>query len=144
MHSLILRTLAIWLLPALVLASFYLLLRGHQAPGGGFAAGLTAATGYVLLAIAHGPQRACDSLPLAPVALLALGLGVALLSALAALTLGAAPMTGLWWTLHLPRVGEIALGTPLLFDLGVYLLVIGAVTGFILSLTEEDHTWTSS
>ncbi len=144
MNSLILRSLATWLLPVLLMGSFFLLLRGHNAPGGGFAGGLLASAGYVLMAIAFGPKPACATLRIAPLRLVGLGLGVALFSALPSMVIGRPPMTGLWWSLTVPRLGELHLGTPLLFDLGVYLLVIGAVTTFILTLTEAQRQWNSS
>jgi multisubunit Na+/H+ antiporter MnhB subunit len=144
MSSLILRTIATWLLPVLVMGSFFLLLRGHNAPGGGFAGGLLASAGYVLMAIAFVPRPACGTLRIPPHLLLGVGLGVALLGALVSVVVGKPPMTGLWLTLSLPRVGEIHLGTPLLFDFGVYLLVVGAVTTFILTLAEAQRQWKSS
>jgi multicomponent Na+:H+ antiporter subunit B len=144
MNSLILRTIAVWLLPVLVLASLFLFLRGHDAPGGGFSGGLIAAAGYVLLALACGPAAACRALPVAPQRLLGGGLTLVAISALAPVVIGEPPLTGLWTAMTIGEQEKIHLGTPLLFDAGIYLVVIGAVAIFMIALTRKERRWTSS
>jgi multicomponent Na+:H+ antiporter subunit B len=135
MPSLILRTATRLLLPLLLLFSVFLLLRGHNAPGGGFVGGLVAATGYVLFALASGLGAARAALRVEPQRLAAVGLLIALASGTAAWVAGRPFMTGLWWTAMLPVIGKA--GTPLLFDCGVYLLVAGITLTMVFPLLED-------
>jgi len=136
MTSLILSTATRYLLPLLLLFSFFLLLRGHNDPGGGFAGGLVAAAAFALYAIAHGVAAARRVLPATPQTLIGGGLLVAVSSGLLPVLLGQPFMTGLWDKRSVPVIGK--LGTPLLFDLGVYLVVIGITLLIIFSLAEEE------
>lgn len=135
MRSLIARAATQLLIPLLLVYSLFLLLRGHNAPGGGFVGGLFAAAAFVVYAIAFGPQAARKALIASPQSLIASGLLTALASALAAPFQGEPFMTGLWTTARYPALGK--LGTPLLFDAGVYLVVLGVTLTIILSLAEE-------
>jgi len=136
MTSLILSTATRYLLPLLLLFSIFLLLRGHNEPGGGFAGGLVAAAAFALYAIAHNVADARRVLRIDPRLLVGLGLLTALSSGLIGLLAGYPFMTGLWSTRSLPVLGKV--GTPLLFDLGVYLVVIGITLLIIFSLAEES------
>lgn len=124
---------------ALILAaSLAVLLRGHNEPGGGFVGGLLAVTASVLWAIAHGPQAALRRLPLrAPVRLAALGILVGVLSGLPAWSMGKAYLTHLWVTVPLGFT-TLPLSTVLVFDLGVYLGVWGALGGYAIALLASD------
>jgi multicomponent Na+:H+ antiporter subunit B len=135
--SLILLTAARFLLPLVLLFSVFLLLRGHNEPGGGFAAGLVAAAAFALYAIATDVPAARRALGVAPRTLLGVGLVVALASGLLPVLGGSPFLTGLWGYLLLPDGGQVDLGTPLLFDVGVYLVVIGMTLTIVLSLAEE-------
>ncbi|MDJ0788640.1 MAG: Na+/H+ antiporter subunit B [Myxococcota bacterium] len=131
MSSVILRTAARYMMPLLLLFSVFLLWRGHHEPGGGFAGGLVAATAFVLVAFSEGPAAARRSLPISTWTLIPIGLGLSSVSALLPLLQGLPPLTGLW----LP--GD-KLGTPLLFDAGVYATVLGVVASVLLALMEEE------
>lgn len=135
MTSLILRVATGFLLPGLVVLSLWVLLRGHDAPGGGFIAGLIVASGFALRLFAHGPEVVRGELRIAPRALIGTGLLVALLSGLLGLVLGG-PLFEAHWLPELPVLGT--LGTPVLFDLGIYLLVIGAVLAAMFALSEVE------
>lgn len=135
MSSLILSTATRYLMPLLLLFSVFLLLRGHNEPGGGFVGGLTAAAAFALFAIAEGVAPARRMLWLHPRSLLGVGLLLAAGAGLLSVAVGLPYMTGLWSSLELPAIGK--LGTPLLFDVGVYLAVIGAVLTIILALEEN-------
>lgn len=138
MSSLILRAATRLLVALMLLFSVYMLLRGHNNPGGGFIGGLIASIGFVLYAIAHGTEPARRALRLDPAAIAMAGLGLALLSGLFAALAGAPPFTGQWWFLGAGEESKgIAIGTVLLFDIGVYLVVIGAVLTLVLTLEEE-------
>lgn len=135
MTSLILSTATIYLLPLLLLLSVYLLLHGHDSPGGGFVGGLVAAAAFALYAIAEGVENARKRLRVNPRVLIALGLLTSLLSGCLALMKGKPFLTGLWEILRFPPGWKI--GTPQLFDVGVYFVVIGVTLTIIFSLAED-------
>jgi len=137
MDSIILRTAASYLMPLFLLFSVLILLRGHNAPGGGFIGGLLAAGAFVFYAIAYGVEAASRKLLIAPYTLIALGLLVAFGSGILSFFQGQPFMTGEWITLNMPWLGKLHIGTPLMFDLGVYLAVIGVTTIIVFSLAEE-------
>jgi multicomponent Na+:H+ antiporter subunit B len=137
MRSLILRTSAWLMIPVLLLFSVFLLLRGHNLPGGGFVGGLVAASAVVLQLVASGPVEVRRLIPFDVMLLLPVGLSVALLAGVPALLLGEPFLTGHWVTL--PVLGQIKVGTPVLFDLGVYLVVFGVAVQIILSMAEEEQ-----
>lgn len=137
MTSLILSTASRLLLPVVLLFSIFILLRGHNQPGGGFVGGLIAAAAFALHAIAYGVKKTRSLLGLDPRSLIGLGLFVALVSGMVSLVLGQPFFTGQWIKLSFGSLGELDLGTPLVFDIGVYLTVIGVTLTIILSLAEE-------
>ncbi len=137
MNSIILRTMARLLASLLLLASLYLLWRGHNAPGGGFAGGIMAAAAFVLVSVAYEPMAGWRATRLSPLVLIPLGLAVALGSGLLAVLDGGTLLEGRWVTLE---VGEgLKVGTPLLFDAGVYLVVIGVALAVIVPLMGEEE-----
>jgi multicomponent Na+:H+ antiporter subunit B len=134
--SLILRTTTRLLIAVLLLFSLFLLLRGHDLPGGGFIGGLVAASALALYAIANGAEAAARLLRLEPRRIIGLGLVTAAGAGVLAAFAGRDFLTGLWWIF--PAFGtEVKLSTPLLFDVGVYLVVIGVVLTMLFAL--EEH-----
>jgi len=125
------------ILPLLLVFAVFLFLRGHNAPGGGFAGGLVAAAGFALHALANGVDAARRLLVVDPRTLIGTGLATALGSGLLPLFAGQAFMTGLWLPEPLPVLGKV--GTPVLFDAGVFLVVVGIVTLVFFSLEEEQE-----
>jgi multicomponent Na+:H+ antiporter subunit B len=120
-------------------ASLWVLLRGHNEPGGGFIGGLVAVSASILWAVAHGSDAATRRLPLRdPVRLAAVGVLLAAVSGLPALWLGRSYLTHLWGTLPLGFT-DVAVSTVLVFDIGVYLCVWGALTGYALGLLAIDE-----
>ncbi len=136
MTSLILRTMVRLLLPLLLMFSVFLLLRGHNEPGGGFVGGLMAASGFALYSIAFGSATARRILRIDPSTLIGLGLFVAMFSGLITFWLNQPFMTGLWFKVSLGSLGKLELGTPLFFDIGVYLTVWGVTLSTIFALEE--------
>ncbi|MGE0703009.1 MAG: Na+/H+ antiporter subunit B [Vicinamibacterales bacterium] len=128
----IFQTAARLLMPLLLVFAVFLLLRGHNQPGGGFVGGLVAAAAFALYAIAFGVQRAREALSLRPLTLLGAGLLVALVSGLPAVLRGEPFLTAVW------ALGPVAVGTPAVFDAGVFLVVTGVVLMMIFSLAEES------
>ncbi|NVD08672.1 DUF4040 domain-containing protein [Vibrio sp. JPW-9-11-11] len=130
-QSLIFTTTAHIVATLMLLFSFYLLLRGHNAPGGGFIGALVAVLGLSLLMLAETPNYVQRRLQFAPFNLALFGIALSLCAGVIGLLSGQAFLTGLWWKEILP------LGTPLLFDVGIYLAVIGGVMGMMLRVNQE-------
>lgn len=133
--SLILRTAARLLVPLMLLFSIFLMLRGHNQSGGGFIGGLVASVSFALYAMAYGVTASKRALRADPRTLMASGLGLALVSGVIPLFLDGPMLKGLW--VKLP--GGIKVGTPILFDVGVYLLVIGVTLIVIYELEEFEE-----
>lgn len=138
MQSLILRTAGHFLLPLLLLFSLFLLFRGHNEPGGGFIAGLVAAAAIVLYLFSMDISSARRVLRIDPRSLLGGGMALAVLSGVPGVFRGQPFFTAQWWELAVPGVGKMKLSTVLLFDIGVYLVVIGAVLTIMLTLAEAE------
>lgn len=136
-QSLILRTATRLLVSMILVFSVYLLLRGHNATGGGFAGALVAGTGFALYIMVEGSTSVRRAIPISPRGLIVLGMVLALISGLIGLLTGNPFLTGLWWTLAEVNGKEVVLGTPLLFDIGVYAIVLGAILTLILALEEN-------
>lgn len=136
MTSLILGTATRYLLPLMLMFSVFLMLRGHSEPGGGFVGGLVASAAFALYAIAHGFDQAKAIVRVNTLTLIGVGLLIALSSGVLSLLNGYPFMTGLWRPEKIPAVGK--LGTPFLFDLGVYIVVLGVILTIIFSMAEED------
>ena len=139
MTSSILQTAVRLLMPLLLLFAVFLLLRGHNQPGGGFVGGLVVAASFVLYAIAFGVEAARRALLVQPSQLLGIGLLVALVSGLPGVLGGQPFMTAVWTTV---AAGSTVLdvGTPLVFDIGVFLAVIGVVLTIVFTLAETVLT----
>ena len=136
MDALVLRTATRYLLPLMLLFSVFVLLRGHNAPGGGFVGGLVAASAYALYAIAYNVQRARQIMPVSPRRLMGIGLLLAASSGVIGLAAGKPLRTAVWDTGELPGLRK--LGTALLFDIGVYLTVTVVKLTIIFALAEEE------
>jgi multicomponent Na+:H+ antiporter subunit B len=132
----ILRSGARFLVPLMLLFSVFVLVRGHNEPGGGFVGGLVAATAIALVLLSEGLGDARRLLRVDPLALVAAGLLVALASGVPPLLRGWPYMTGLWLKVPLPVVGKV--GSPVIFDVGVYLVVLGIVLAILFALAEEE------
>jgi multicomponent Na+:H+ antiporter subunit A len=126
------RTAARLLTPLLLAFALFLMLRGHNEPGGGFVGGLIAAAAFALFAIAFGVRRARQALRVRPLTLLGTGLLIGIASGLPAVLRGQPFLTAVWMP------GPLSLGTPVLFDAGVFLVVAGVVLMMIFTLAEES------
>lgn len=124
-----------FLSPLFLLISVMLLLRGHNEPGGGFSGGLVAASALAMQMLAFGEQRMKEALKVDPRALAGFGLVLSLVTAFLPTFFGKPVFTGMW-TEFSSQLGTMKLGTPLLFDVGVFLVVVGVT----VSLLEDLHT----
>ncbi len=138
MRSLILNTATKGLVALMLLFSVYMLFRGHNEPGGGFIGGLVAAIGFAVYAIAHGTEAARRALRIEPRAIAMAGLGIALLAGIFSAFFGDPLFTGQWLFID-GSEGEkgFPLSSVLVFDVGVYLVVVGSVMALVLALEEE-------
>lgn len=122
-------------MPLFFLFSVFLLFRGHNLPGGGFIGGLLAAIALFLHSMVFGVNVTLKSYRLNPRKLMAGGLLVALIAVLVSMFMGLTLFTGVWSEITLPLIGK--LGTPMLFDVGVYLVVVGVVLNITFVLTKN-------
>lgn len=141
MNSLILRAATRLLTGLILIFSIYLLLRGHNLPGGGFVGGLLGGIAFALYGMAFGTDAVRRTLKVDPRA-------IALFGVLAATAAGILPafadrpfLTGLWHFIGATPDNPkgLPLGTALLFDIGVYLVVSGAIVTMMLGLEDEDR-----
>ncbi|MFW5653924.1 MAG: Na+/H+ antiporter subunit B [Planctomycetota bacterium] len=138
MNSLILQAGARALLPFMIVVSIIVLLRGHNEPGGGFVGGLLAASGFALHALACSPRLTKKILRVDPRVMIGSGLLAAIGSGVPAMLAGAPFLEGRWGTLIVPGYADpIKVGTPLIFDIGVYLVVLGVTCLMVFTL--EEH-----
>jgi multicomponent K+:H+ antiporter subunit A len=126
------------LLPAAGLVSIYFLLRGHNAPGGGFVGGLILATGLITQYMVGGTLWVESRVSVHPLVLIGVGLLSAATAGFSAWSLSLPFLTALDTHLHLPLLGDIHVSTVLLFDLGVYLLVVGATLLILVALAHQS------
>ena len=138
MNSIILRAGTRYLAGLLLVFSIYMLIRGHNEPGGGFIGGLIGATGFVLYAIACGTADARRALRIMPQNIAMTGLGIALLAGIAAGVFGDALFTGQWLFIGATEDDKgLPLSTVLVFDIGVYLVVFGSILSLVFAMEEE-------
>ena len=134
MYSFLLRTTVRLLIPLTLLFSLFVLLRGHSEPGGGFVGGLVAAAGFVLYSLSIGVAEAQRALRLAPQTISTLGLTCSIVAGLIPVAQGRPFLTSLWLKVPMPVGPPLELGTTLLFDIGVYLVVVGTVLLIVFAL----------
>ncbi|MCG8444765.1 MAG: Na+/H+ antiporter subunit B [Hyphomicrobiales bacterium] len=139
MSTVILRTFAPFLASLMVIFSIFVLLRGHNEPGGGFIGGLIAASAFAIYGIGCGVAPVRRALLFHPIAIAGFGMFIAALSGLLSALQGVPLFTGLWWFPEIVSGVKTALSTPLVFDIGVWLVVVGAITTIALALEEEER-----
>jgi len=122
------------LFPTMMVLSVYFFFAGHNAPGGGFAGGLTAGLALVLRYLAGGRYELGEALPVEAGHILGAGLIFSAGTAIVSMLLGAPVLSSATLELTLPLLGHIKLVTALFFDLGVYLIVVGLVLDVLRSL----------
>ncbi len=135
-RSLILLESTRYLMPLMLVFSIFLLFRGHNEVGGGFVGGLVAASALMLYAISNSPSALWKLLPLDPRYIAVTGLLIALLSGLIPLFAGKPFMTGMWISEPLAVLGKV--GTPTIFDVGVYILVVGVIVWILLEFAGDE------
>lgn len=136
MDSLIPRLIARLATPLILALALYLFLRGHHNPGGGFIAGLIAASALVLQAVVGGRQAGIRYFPVPGWVLIGLGLAFAAGTGIASMVLAKPFLTHFFGPVHLGEL-EVELATAQLFDLGVFLVVVGTTQSVILNIAGD-------
>ena len=127
-----------WMFPVIIVLAAYLLLRGHDAPGGGFVAGVAMAAGFILQYMAAGTVWVEDRLRILPVVWIGGGLLLAALTGTASILLGDPFLTSYFRYADLPLIGKVPLASAALFDLGVFGLVVGATVLMLIALAHQS------
>ncbi len=138
MNTIIFRTAAPLLVATMLVFSVYVCLRGHNEPGGGFIGGLIAASSIAILGMASGAKQAREALKFDPLSIAGFGVFIAALSGLASIFIEAPFLTSIWLYLPLGDTTTVPLSTPLIFDIGVYLVVFGTLSAVALALEGSD------
>ncbi len=138
MNTLIFRTVAPVITSLMLLFSIFVLLRGHNEPGGGFIGGLIAVSALAVYGIAFGVETVRRAIVFHPLSIAGFGLLLATLSGIISVFFGVPFMTGLWVYPSLAGV-EVPLATVISFDIGVYLVVVGGFTSIALALEERER-----
>ncbi|MFI6431511.1 Na+/H+ antiporter subunit A [Rhodococcus oryzae] len=133
-RSLVLEITTRMIFPTMMVLSVYFFFSGHNAPGGGFAGGLTAGLALVLRYLAGGRYELGEAVPIDAGKILGLGLMFSAGTAMASLFLGAPALSSATLEVTLPLLGHIKMVTAIFFDLGVYLIVVGLVLDVLRSL----------
>lgn len=127
-----------WMFPVVIVLAAYLFLRGHDAPGGGFAAGVAMAAGFILQYMAGGTVWVEDRLRILPVAWIGGGLLLAALTGTASILLGDPFLTSYFRYVEVPFVGKVPMASAALFDLGVFSLVVGATVLMLIAIAHQS------
>lgn len=136
-RSIMLEVIVRILFHTIIIVSLYLLFAGHNLPGGGFAGGLVAGMALVMRYVAGGRYELGAAAPTDAGRLLGTGMSIAVACAIVPLFFGAPPLTSFFFEATVPVLGHIEFVTSTLFDIGVYLVVIGLVLDVLRSLGAE-------
>ena len=127
-----------WMFPAIALLAAYFFVRGHDLPGGGFAAGVTLAIGLALQYVATDVRWIEARLTVLPVRWMAMGLGLSVLVGLGAWLFGYPFMTAHAQYVTFPVIGRVPAATAMLFDLGVFAVVVGSTTLIVIAIAHQS------
>lgn len=138
MRTLIFRTISPYLTALMVVFSIFVLLRGHNEPGGGFIGGLIAASAFAIFGISNGVAPVRRAIYFHPLAIASFGLVMSSLAGMVSVFANVPFMTGIWGVFNFLGA-KIDFSTILFFDVGVYLVVVGTITSIALSLEERER-----
>ena len=134
MHPVVMASFTRLLLPLALLVAMFILLRGHNLPGGGFIAGLITAVALVMQYLANGVTWTQSRLPANIHSIIGYGLLIAVVTGLASWLFQHPFLTSTFRHIHWPLIGEFELASAMAFDLGVYLVVVGATLLILINL----------
>jgi multicomponent K+:H+ antiporter subunit A len=127
-----------WLFPVVITFAIYLFIRGHDLPGGGFSAGLTMSIAFLLQYLAGGTRWAEERIRILPLRWMGTGLLVAAVTGMGSWLLGYPFLTSHSRYMDLPLIGKVPAATAMLFDLGVFLLVVGSTVLILVALAHQS------
>jgi multicomponent K+:H+ antiporter subunit A len=127
-----------WLFPIIITFAVYIFMRGHDLPGGGFSAGLTLSIAFLLQYLAGGTRWAEDRIRILPVRWMGAGLVISTLTGMGAWFLGYPFLTSHFQYAEIPLLGKIPMASALLFDLGVFMLVVGSTVLILVALAHQS------
>jgi multicomponent K+:H+ antiporter subunit A len=127
-----------WLFPVIVTIALYMLLRGHDLPGGGFIAGIIMSLAFILQYMSNGIRWVESRLRIRPILWIGWGLMASLVTGLAAMALGYPFLTTAFTYLDIPLIGKVPLASALIFDIGVFTLVVGATVLLLIALAHQS------
>ncbi|MDO9488873.1 MAG: MnhB domain-containing protein, partial [Sphingomonadaceae bacterium] len=133
-YLLVPRIIMEWLFPFIIVFALYLLIRGHDLPGGGFAAGVTMSIALILQYVASGTRSIEARLQVRPLSWIGVGLLIATATGAGAWLFGYPFLTSWFRYADVPLIGQVPLASALLFDLGVFILVVGATALVLIAL----------
>lgn len=133
MNSVLLQIATKYIKWILVVFALVALLRGHNHPGGGFIGGLLVGLSVVFQSLASNAKSAKDKLKIQPESYIVIGMMLIFISTIPGLFLKNTFMAGVWVSVPFPLLGELKLGTPFLFDIGVFMAVIGVALMFFFT-----------
>lgn len=138
-NNLILKSTSSIIVFVLLGFAIYLLLAGHNSPGGGFVGGLTTSAAILLMYISYGEKTVNKIIPFSFIHFIPIGLLIATLTGLGALLFNVPFLTHTFGMVTLPFIGEIELATAMIFDLGVYFTVLGTTMTIILTISGDQN-----
>jgi multicomponent K+:H+ antiporter subunit A len=132
------RIIMQWLFAAIIVMAIYLFLRGHDMPGGGFIAGITMAIAFILQYMASGTTWVEARLRILPLRWIGIGLLVSVLCGAGSWIFGYPFLTSSFAYVDIPVLGRLPLASALIFDLGVFVLVVGATVLMLIALGHQS------
>jgi multicomponent Na+:H+ antiporter subunit B len=138
-NSIFFKFVARVMAPVLILFSVFLLLRGHNAPGGGFVGGLVAAGSIVLMTLAYGPDEMRKRLRIDFLRAMFYGILLAAGAGLFGLVFGDSFQQVFFWSPFIRGVGRLEISTPMIFDIGVYIVVVGVTSSIVMAMADEGE-----
>jgi len=132
------RVVMEWLFPVITVFALYLLIRGHDLPGGGFAAGITMSIALILQYMASGTRSVENRLRIRPLTWMGVGLLVAVGTGIGASVFGYPFLTTWFRYVDVPIFGEVPTASALVFDFGVFLLVVGATALVLIAIAHQS------
>ncbi len=137
--SVFLQFIAKLMMPVLIMFSLFLLLRGHNEPGGGFVGGLVGSGSIVLMVMAYGPDEVRRRLHIDFLRAMLYGIFLAVIAGVIGLISGGAFLQSSWRDVVIQSIGQLDFGTPMLFDIGVYIAVFGVTVSIVMNMAEEGE-----
>ncbi|MBE7184658.1 MAG: monovalent cation/H+ antiporter subunit A [Methylobacterium mesophilicum] len=132
------RVVMQWLFPVIILLAVHLFMRGHNQPGGGFAAGIAMSIAFILQYMASGTRWVEDRLRIRPLKWVAFGMGVVTLTGMGSWVFGYPFLTSWFRYVDVPWLGKVPLPSAVLFDVGVFGLVVGSTVLMLIALAHQS------